>query len=393
MQKGPLDIAYICDWLPPNFGAVGQYSRMFAAEMANRGQKVVLLGLTSGQPCVEVGAHKANGGQLTVVRIKAGVPDKSSNLRRLRWTFLTNTRLLLHAWPHIRLAKRVFITGSPPLFLHWIMFSRPLHRCEVVYRITDFHPECAIAERGEAGLLLRAILAATVFWRRRVDHFEVLGHDQARRLEEIGIDPQRITLKRDPSPVTIFDDVKPLPRPAGFEGKKLILYSGNWGLAHDVETFVEGYARHHLNGSGKVVLWLNAIGRNADQVESALRGRGLPVHRSVPVPLDLLPSLLVTPDAHLITLSDAFVGYVLPSKVYGCVASGKPTLFIGSSLSDVHVVASEGLGDSYMRADVGAHHVVTAHLEKIACDAFQTSTAKNGTSSEGVQMLERGENK
>ncbi len=348
---------------------------MFAAEMADRGQKVLLLGLTSGRPRIEVSACEADGGQLTVVHIRADAPDKTSNWRRLLWTVLTNTRLLLSAWPHIRRAKRVLMTGSPPLFLHWIMFSRPFHGSEVVYRITDFHPECAIAERGEATLLLRTLLAATVFWRRRVDRFEVLGHDQARRLEEIGIDPHRITLKRDPSPVAISDSVKPLSRPAGFEGKKLILYSGNWGLAHDVETFVEGYARHHLNGSGKVVLWLNAVGRNADRVESALLGRGLPVHRSLPVALDLLPSLLVTPDAHLITLSDSFIGYVLPSKVYGCVASGRPTLFIGSSLSDVHEVASEGLGSSYMRADVGAYQVVTDHLEKIASDVFQAITA------------------
>ena len=39
----------------------------------------------------------------------------------------------------------------------------------------------------------------------------------------------------------------------------------------------------------------------------------------------------MTPDAHLITLSDAFVGFVLPSKVHGCIASGRPVLFIGSA--------------------------------------------------------------
>ena len=62
-----------------------------------------------------------------------------------------------------------------------------------------------------------------------------------------------------------------------------------------------------------------------------------------------LASLLITPDAHLITLSDAFVGYVLPSKVHGCVASNKPILFIGSDRSDVHRLCL----DSAARYDTG----------------------------------------
>ena len=43
----------------------------------------------------------------------------------------------------------------------------------------------------------------------------------------------------------------------------------------------------------------------------------------------------MTPDAHLITLREPFWGYVLPSKVYGCIATRRPVLFIGPSASDV----------------------------------------------------------
>jgi hypothetical protein len=70
------------------------------------------------------------------------------------------------------------------------------------------------------------------------------------------------------------------------------------------------------------------------------------------VPLEQLASLLITPDAHLITLSDAFVGYVLPSKVHGCIASNKPVLFIGSDRSDVHRVCLKTVAH-YQRVSVG----------------------------------------
>ncbi|HEY7216642.1 MAG TPA: hypothetical protein VIC28_18620, partial [Thermoanaerobaculia bacterium] len=147
----------------------------------------------------------------------------------------------------------------------------------------------------------------------------------------------------------------------------ILLYSGNFGVAHDHETFVEGYRRHHRAGSGRVALWLNATGAKADRVEEILRGENLPVHRSRPFPLELLPSLLVTPDAHLITLRDGFVGYVLPSKVHGCVQSGRTVLYVGSPRSDVHLLCSQGLPpERYHRVDTGDAEGVARALEEIA---------------------------
>jgi len=35
-----LDLVYICDWLPPDFGAVGQYALQFSREEAARGKSV-----------------------------------------------------------------------------------------------------------------------------------------------------------------------------------------------------------------------------------------------------------------------------------------------------------------------------------------------------------------
>ena len=39
----------ICDWLPPDFGAVGQYALLSARELAKGGWEVTLFGLTSGK--------------------------------------------------------------------------------------------------------------------------------------------------------------------------------------------------------------------------------------------------------------------------------------------------------------------------------------------------------
>jgi hypothetical protein len=345
-----LGLICICDWLPPDFGAVGQYSLMFATEMAERGQHVTLIGLSSvgkGQETRNVGR-----GRLTIHKLHAAPYSKARRMERRVWTFKTNTRLLCAAWPLMKTTDTVLFTGSPPLFLHWIALANLLLNKKLVYRITDFHPECAIAERGRPSPLLAMLYRATIFWRRRVQQFEALGHDQAERLREIGIPAERIRLKPDPSPVAISPDTRPLPRPPGFEGKHLLLYSGNWGVAHDTQTFLDGYAEHHRRGNGRVGLWLNAVGTKADGIEAALRKAGLPFFRGRPVPLEQLGPLLVTADSHLISLSDAFVGYVLPSKVHGCIASRKPIVFIGSERSDVHRLCAQS-HNSYHRVAVG----------------------------------------
>jgi hypothetical protein len=357
-------LLYICDWLPPDFGAVGQYSELFARQFSQAGMDVVLGGLSSKGPSETLEQHSS--GSLKIIKLFAAPYQKDNFAQRLLWTFKTNTRLALSLWPAMRWADEILFTGSPPLFLHWIAPFNLILRKRLVYRITDFHPECLIAARARPSVWLTLAYRLTLFWRRRVDMFEVLGDDQRLRIEKIGIPAERIRTKRDPSPVSIPPDTPPLARPATYEGKVLLLYSGNWGVAHDYQTFVEAYRRHHQEGSGRVVLWHNAVGSVAGAVADAVSQLRLPIARSTPVPLDQLARLLVTPDAHLITLSDAFVGFVLPSKVYGCIVSTKPILFIGSARSDVHLLCSEGLRSLYQRVDAGDAESCFAALERLA---------------------------
>ena len=358
------DRVYICDWLPPDFGAVGQYADLATREFAAGGERVVLIGLTTGTPSVK--DEVVGGGSRRIVRLSASACDRSNTLRRLAWTARTNARLIAAAWPYLRATRLIQFTGSPPLFLHFIAPANLLLRKPLLYRIADFHPECLIAERGgRPGVAMRAALALTRFWRRRVDRFEAISHDQVPLLTSIGIDRRRIRVRRDTSPVAIDAATLPLPRPPEADDRALLLYSGTWGVAHDETTFLEAYVAHHREGTGSVLLWLNAVGRKAERVAHTLRAAQVPFVAGRPVPLAELPRLLVTADAHLITLSDAFVGLVLPSKVYGCALSGKPVLFVGSARSDVDLICREAEVDGYRRIDVGNVRGLTAALEAI----------------------------
>ena len=347
-------LVYICDWLPPDFGAVGQYAVIFAREWARDGWIVTLVGLTSGKSCREA-AKCIGDGSIEILRVHRPTYKKQKLLARLIWTFVSNLLLVKAAFGSMRRADAVLFTGSPPLLLHFIAPLNLIIRTFLIYRITDFHPECLIAERGRASLSANLLLRLTRFWRRRVDQFEVLGVDQARRLAEVGIPAERICLKRDPSPVMFSSGLAPLRLPDRLRGGSgIILYSGNWGVAHDDDTFIEAYSEYSRQSKDALKFWLNAVGAKAHRVENELRRRGVFVHRTAPVPLEQLPALLVTADVHLVTLRDGFVGYVLPSKVHACIESGKRIIFVGSESSDVHLLASSARSPiDYHRVEVG----------------------------------------
>jgi hypothetical protein len=358
-------LLYICDWLPPDFGAVGQYSLLFAQERAQAGEDVVLAGLSS--TCRSAQELPAGEGRLRVLRFARPLYDRGDLVARALWTLRTNLTLAWRLRRELRESDEILFTGSPPFMIQLLVPLNLLLRRRLTYRITDFYPECLMAERERVPLWLRALQRVTIALRRRVDRIEILGQDQRERLLAQGIPAERLALKRDPSPVAIPAGTEPLAPPAELAGRVLLLYSGNFGVAHDYATFGEAYRRHHREGSGRVGLWLNATGSGADALAAFLEREQLPFHRSRPGALEALPRLLVTPAAHLVTLKDAFVGYVLPSKVHACVLSGRDLLFVGSERSDVHLLSAAGLpAEAYYRVDAGDVAGVCGALEAIA---------------------------
>jgi hypothetical protein len=76
-----IDILYICDWLPPDLGAVGQYSLLLARDLARPVKRVVLAGLSSvGSEELE---ENYGAGSLRIVRFPARHYEKSKFASRV----------------------------------------------------------------------------------------------------------------------------------------------------------------------------------------------------------------------------------------------------------------------------------------------------------------------
>src|SRR5258708_37981383 len=83
-------LLYLCDWLPPDYGAVGQYSLQFARELAAEGRDVVLAGLSSR---ASRDLSRAIGqARFRHDRARPGAYVKTSILLRLLWSGPSNSR-------------------------------------------------------------------------------------------------------------------------------------------------------------------------------------------------------------------------------------------------------------------------------------------------------------
>ena len=106
------------------------------------------------------------------------------------------------------------------------------------------------------------------------------------------------------------------------------MYSGNLGLAHSFDEFLEA-ARRLRDRSDIVFLFVGDGPRNVE-VEAARDSEGLTNIRLIdPVPRDWLHASLSLADVHLISMRPEMNGIVVPGKLYGIMAAGRPIIFVG----------------------------------------------------------------
>jgi glycosyltransferase involved in cell wall biosynthesis len=220
----------------------------------------------------------------------------------------------------------------------------------------DVYPELAfragLLSRGSPlGRLLQAVARGTLHGSDRVI---ALGETMAERLLEDGA--RRVTVVHNwadgeairPRPVEGHE----LRRAWNWEDRFVVLYSGNMGLVHEFSTVLdaadrlreEERVRFAFVGDGPRRAWLETeVGRRRlGNVEFRPR-----------VPRERLGQGLTAGDVHLVSMIDGIAGLVVPSKIYGILAAGRPTLYVGPPVGEVAAILREGGCGTHVAIDDG----------------------------------------
>jgi glycosyltransferase involved in cell wall biosynthesis len=239
---------------------------------------------------------------------------------------------------------------TPPIIGLIGTILRRLKRSRHVYWSMDLHPDASLAlgrmSRRSPIVAWLAWLSEHVY--RQADKVVVLGPYMADRIVAKGVKRERVATipvwsRRDEIyPVTRAGH--PLRAELGLADKFVAMYSGNLGLAHSFEEFLEGARR--LRERDDIVFLFVGDGPRLPEVRSAQEAEGLSNIRFLDYfPREQLHASLSVADVHLISMRSEMTGIVVPGKLYGAMASGRPTIFVGPDHCET--------ADTVRRADCG----------------------------------------
>jgi len=198
----------------------------------------------------------------------------------------------------------------------------------------------------------RVMRALRTFSLRRAAVNVAIGERMAQQLSDLGVASDRIRIIPNWAdgalvrPLETF--ANPLRSDWGLKDKFVVGYSGNLGRAHEFATPLDAIERVErkrsaqdvsigdADGSPQVVWLFIGGGTLYEVLQAEVRRRGLNSVEFRPYqPRERLAESLSAADLHLVSLRPELEGLIVPSKIYGILAAGRPALFIGRDDSEV----------------------------------------------------------
>jgi glycosyltransferase involved in cell wall biosynthesis len=185
--------------------------------------------------------------------------------------------------------------------------------------------------QGRLGRMVKAVRDRSL---RSAATNVVLGERMARLVADCGVDDARIRVIANwsdgRSVAGVAKEGNGLLAEWGLQGRFVLMYSGNMGRAHEFDTLLEAAAL--LADDPRYVFLFVGGGPKRAEVQRAVAERGLRNVVFKPYqPAERLGESLSVGDVHLISLIPALEGLIVPSKFYGVLAAGRPSLFVGDA--------------------------------------------------------------
>jgi glycosyltransferase involved in cell wall biosynthesis len=220
----------------------------------------------------------------------------------------------------------VALTDPPPVGLIGA-FAAKLRGVPFVLVTKDIFPDVAV----QLGVLDRPIaigglraMKSTLL--ENADRVVSIGRDMNERLLEIGVPADKIATIHDwsdGSAVTPLDAPSTMRTELGWGDRFVVMHSGNVGLSQDLDTLLD--AAELLHGRPEVLFAIVGEGASKASLQRSATERDLANVEFLPYQdkADLTESLGAG-DVHFVGLRRGLAGYIVPSKVYGILAAGKP---------------------------------------------------------------------
>lgn len=249
----------------------------------------------------------------------------------------------------------IIVMTDPPFAGIVGAFIAQIKNKPLLYNIRDMYPDMAVGGSIVAPGLLSRLWEKLHRWAlRRAACVVVLGEDMRARIIAKGVNPSRIEIVRDGAEIVPENSPRtPLDteviRAIRADAKFVLLHAGNLGFYGAWDTVLA--AARELSRDGIQFVFVGD-GAHRERLESTCRGlpdatgrsaaANSPNVRFLPFfPASKIPSVLAAADAHIITVKHGLEGVVVPSKMYGILAAGKPIVALASRATDVAAIGEK----------------------------------------------------
>lgn len=338
-------------YYPPDTSATAYTAAHLADALAKRHSVTVICGRPSYDPLERrpwrLWQEERMGG-VRVIRVGSTDYPRHRMTRRIL-NYLTYAKLSGLRALFERCDVIVSMT-DPPFEGISAAFLALLKRKPLVYYVADLYPDMALGGDVVAPGLLAHLWEKLHRWAlRRAARVIVLGDDMRVRVASKGISPEKIEVVRTGAAIPPRGSAPAVDQaidPAVVQtirknARFVAVHAGNLGFYGAWQTLLG--AAKQLEGTGIELIF---IGDGAQR--AALEGSAaeLTSVRFLPFfPVDKIPSVLAAGDVHIITVKRGLEGVVVPSKLYGILAAGKPVLAVAPPETDVaHLAVERGFG-------------------------------------------------
>src|SRR5262249_14134642 len=161
----------------------------------------------------------------------------------------------------------------------------------------------------------------------QADAIVALGERMRSRLvDEKGADPRRVHVIHnwaDCQAIVPGPKDNAFSREHGLLDRFVVMHSGNVGLSHNLDVLIAPADR--LRGKGRLGLGIVGDGSKREALQRLAAERRLGNVRFLPYqPKERLHDSFAAADAFVVSLKAGLEGFIVPSKLYGILAAGRP---------------------------------------------------------------------
>jgi len=361
-----MHILLLNEYYPPDTSATAKMAALVAETLAQKHKVTVL----AGRPSYDPEEHypfallrRDTRNNVVVERVGSTAYPRHRMRRRVS-NYLSYLALAVPRALAIRPDVILAMTDPPVAGIAGAFVAR-LAGCPFVYNIRDMYPDMALGgDLVRPGGWVNRWEEMHRKALRRAARVIVLGDDMKERILAKGVEAGRIVVVRDgtvfPSSAPTREDSVVREIRGGFPF--VALHAGNLGFYGAWNTLLKA-AEILRNENVGLVFIGDGANRDALEAQSANSAnvRFLPFR-----PVEEIPHVMMAGDVHIVTVRRGLEGVVVPSKLYGILAAGRPVLAVADPRSDAaRIVRESGCG---LTADPDDPESVAAAIRELRSD-------------------------